>query len=182
MPGLILLRHAKSSWEDDGLLDHDRPLAPRGRRAAPAMGRWLGGNGPLPDAVLCSTSRRTRETLALFTEAVGSPVPTTFDRRVYHSGRGALLEVLRETDDGPVRTLMLVGHNPGLQELALSLAGEEAPEIRGALGRMAVKFPTAAVAVLDLEVARWSEVEPGCATLVAFMRPKDLPEAEERRF
>ncbi|MFJ4846392.1 MULTISPECIES: SixA phosphatase family protein [unclassified Streptomyces] len=142
---LVLLRHAKSAWPPD-VPDHDRPLGARGRRDAPAVGRWLRENKHIPDLVVCSTAVRTRETWELAADALGGRAEprVAYDERLYAATARALLDVLRETPDG-VRTVLLVGHNPGVQDLALRLAGGGASE---ALLRAADKFPTSALAVL----------------------------------
>src|ERR1700728_5290448 len=107
---LILLRHAKSAWPED-VPDHDRPLAPRGRRDAPAAGGWLRAAGYVPDRVLCSTARRARETWELAEEGLGAHPPVTFEDRVYGASAEDLLDLARQTPAG-VATLMIVGHEP----------------------------------------------------------------------
>ncbi|MEU6339467.1 histidine phosphatase family protein [Streptomyces sp. NPDC046977] len=146
---LVLLRHAKSAWPPD-VPDHDRPLGARGRRDAPAAGRWLRENKHIPDLVVCSTAVRTRETWELAAGALGARAEpqVAYDERLYAATARALLDVLRETPDS-VRTVLLVGHNPGVQDLALRLAGGGASE---ALLRAADKFPTSALAVLTAAV------------------------------
>ncbi len=172
---LVLLRHAKSAWPD--VADHDRPLARRGIRAAPVMGRWLRDAGLVPDLVLCSTARRARETWQ-FTRAglAATAPPVTFDGRIYDAAAIDLLALIREVPDA-AGTLLLIGHNPGIGELALLLAapfgagpGTAAP---GDLERMRAKFPTAAVAVLR-SAGTWPELAPGRARLTAFVAPRDL--------
>jgi phosphohistidine phosphatase len=158
---LILLRHAKSDWPD-GAADHERPLARRGRRDAPAAGRWLAGAGLDPDAVVCSTARRARETWALVQpELGGTPPPARFEPRVYEATALALLMLVREFDPA-WRTVLVVGHNPGLAELTAGLTGDDAPRA----------FPTAFAAVLGLP-GGWAAAEPGTARLLAFSVPAD---------
>lgn len=180
MKRLILFRHAKSSWTDSGLADHDRPLAPRGRRAAPAMARWLHDHDFLPRRVVCSSALRTRQTWSLLAEvwetlgADGLP-DVVVDRDLYLAHPGDIRAVVTESPMD-LDALMLVGHNPGLHDLAATLA---TPGATRSHRRLARKFPTAAVAVLDFDVERWSDLRPGEGRLVAFMRPKDLPDAED---
>jgi phosphohistidine phosphatase len=157
---LILLRHAKSDWTED-VPDHDRPLAKRGRHDAPQVGRWLRGHGYLPDTVVCSTAQRTRQTWELVAAKLRAADPAvTFEPRAYGATPHTLLYLLRELQPA-TRTALLVGHNPGISELASALA--EAP----------LSFPTAAVAVLVFD-GDWSDLEPGRAELVNFVIPADL--------
>lgn len=165
---LVVLRHAKSAWPPD-VPDHDRPLGPRGRRDAPAVGRWLREGKLTPDLVICSTSRRTRETWELAAEALGAtpPPPVRLDERVYAATARALLDVLREAPDDAA-SLLLVGHNPGVQDLVLRLTGEARAD---ALLRAADKFPTSALAVLTWP-GPWSALTPERARLDDFAVPR----------
>jgi phosphohistidine phosphatase len=165
---VYLLRHAKSSWKDTGLPDHDRPLAGRGRRAAKAIARHLRGHGIEPELVLCSTARRARETLERIEPALGSPA-VLVERDLYPASAPALLERLRRVPDA-VESVMLIGHNPGLQDLALDLA-RPSPMAR----ELATKYPTAALATLAFGAANWQEIDHATADLVAVVRPRDLP-------
>jgi phosphohistidine phosphatase len=168
---LIVLRHAKSAWPD--MADHDRPLAPRGRRDAPAVGRWLRDAGCEPDLVVCSTARRTRETWELAAPELADPPPVVYEARVYDATVPVLLDVVGET---PQRcgTLLLIGHNPGVQQLTLHLATAAAADGDGGDGdlreRAATKFPTSAVAVLTW-AGTWT-APPGGAKLAAFAVPR----------
>jgi phosphohistidine phosphatase len=146
---LYLLRHAKSSWDEPGLADHDRPLARRGERAADAMGRYLREHGIEPEVILCSTATRTRQTL----ERLGLP-----DARIEPELYGADAATLRALIPD-ASSVMLIGHNPGMQDLALSLARSGAK-----LGELAEKFPTGALATIELDTGE----------LVDFVRPRDL--------
>ena len=167
---LILLRHAKSAWPD--VADHERPLAGRGRRTAPAAGRWLRESGHVPDLVLCSTARRARETWQLAEEELGAHPRTTFEQRVYGASPAELLDLARQTPSG-VRTLLIVGHEPTMSDLTLDLAGDD----RGpALDQVRVKFPTAAIAILAF-TGSWPELGPGKAKLDNFVAPDDLRSA-----
>ena len=170
---LLLLRHAKSAWPED-VADHDRPLAGRGRRDAPAVGRWLRKSGYVPDLVLCSTARRARETWELAEAELGAKPSITFERRVYGASPAELLDLAHQTASD-VRTLMIVGHEPTMSDLTLELAGTEPGEAGGeALERVRDKFPTAALAVLALTSA-WPKLAPGAARLDEFVTPADLP-------
>lgn len=164
---LILLRHAKSAWPD--VADHERPLAGRGRRSAPAAGCWLRESGHVPELVLCSTARRARETWQLAEEELGAKPRTTFEERVYGASAAELLELARQTSSG-VRSLMIVGHEPSMSDLTLELAGDDGS---AAVDRVRAKFPTAAIAVLAF-AGGWPELGPGKARLAEFVVPDDL--------
>ena len=165
---LVLLRHAKSEWPD--VADHERPLAKRGRRDAPLVGRWLRRSGYVPDAVVCSTARRARETWELVAGTLGASPEVRYEPRVYDATVLALLMLVRELPREQ-RTVMIVGHNPGIAELAVGLA--EPPAEGGDLSTAAVKFPTAAVAVLEF-AGSWADAGPGKARLLAFAVPADM--------
>jgi phosphohistidine phosphatase len=162
---LILLRHAKSDWPD--VPDRDRPLAKRGRRDAPVVGRWLRKQGYLPDVVVCSAARRTRQTWDLVAPELGGSPSVTFEPRAYAASALTLLYLVRELP-ATARAALLIGHNPGVEELAASLTespgGGDGPRLR---------FPTAAVAVLEFAGA-WADLVPGDARLLAFTIPADL--------
>ncbi|MFH8472381.1 SixA phosphatase family protein [Streptomyces sp. NPDC018000] len=163
---LVVLRHAKSAWPDD-VADHERPLAPRGRRDAPAAGRWLREADCVPDLVVCSTARRTRQTWDLVSDELEATTPVTYDARLYQASAGELLGVVRDIP-AQVGTVMLIGHNPGAQDLVLMLAGEAEGH---ALERTRTKFPTSAIAVLCLP-GPWSDLEPGAARLTEMVVPR----------
>ena len=164
---LLLLRHAKSSWEDPELADHDRPLAPRGRRAAKLIAKHLRRQGIAPALVLCSSALRTRETLELIAPALGEEVPVQIEDELYAASEQVLLERVRAVADG-IESLLLIGHNPGIQQLALLLAG--GGENVAALAR---KYPTAALTTLEFN-GRWRELGEGRAELTGFVTPKEL--------
>jgi len=164
---LMLLRHAKSAWPD-GVADLERPLAPRGRRDAPAMGGWLRASGYAPGLVLCSTARRTRETWELAQQALGTSPPVSYEPQVYGATSAELLALARQTAPD-IGSVLIVGHDPGVQRLALDLAGQESP----ALASVRAKFPTAAIAILAFS-GSWPDLEPGEARLEDFIRPRDL--------
>ncbi|HZD26735.1 MAG TPA: histidine phosphatase family protein [Alphaproteobacteria bacterium] len=170
MKTLILLRHAKSSRDDPRLADAERPLAPRGRKAVPKVGRALGEGPGRPDLVLCSAARRAVETWEGLAPQLGAEVPAKLLKSLYMASPSRLLATVRRAPDA-VDRLLLVGHNPGLEELALRLAGSGE---RAALERMAVKFPTGAFAELRFAAARWADIGPGGGELRRFVRPRDL--------
>ncbi|AWB96471.1 histidine phosphatase [Agromyces badenianii] len=146
MKTLVLMRHAKSSWDTPGLLDHDRPLNERGRREAPRMGRRLGERGIRPDVIVTSTAERARSTAAFVAAALGTEERRVIaDERLYSASVDTLLRVVRSLDDR-LACAMFVGHNPEMTDLAARLFRE------------AEAMPTAAVAVFRFDVASWSDV------------------------
>jgi phosphohistidine phosphatase len=165
---LMLLRHAKSDWPD--VPDRERPLAKRGRRDAPRVGRWLRGHGYLPDAVMCSIARRTRQTWELMAPELGGSPSVTFEPRAYDAGALTLLYLVRELA-GRYRAALLIGHNPAIAELASSLAEPRAAE--GAPPPRDLRFPTAAVAVFEF-TGEWPGLSPGHARLLDYTIPADL--------
>ena len=179
MPTLILMRHAKSSWDHPGLADFDRPLALRGQRAAPRVANALSDAGLIPDHVICSTARRARETLALAMAQWAADMRIDMTRRVYEADDGDLLDLIGETiNDAQPDVLAVVGHNPTTEDLAGLLAGRDSDT--GSLHRMQAKFPTAAVAVLQAGDGGWSDLKPGGMRLTRFIVPRDLPDGSRR--
>lgn len=166
---LIVMRHAKAAWPE-GVADLERPLAERGRLDAPRAGRWLAAGGWVPDQVICSPARRTRETFALVGGVWENSPPVDYDERVYAAGVAALLAVVRGAPPS-ARTLMLIGHNPGMQGLTLTLAGDAVEE--EGMDRAEEKFPTCAIAILEVP-ASWSALAPGRALLTQFAVPRDF--------
>ncbi|MFC1227829.1 MULTISPECIES: SixA phosphatase family protein [Streptomyces] len=164
---LVVLRHAKSAWPE-GVPDRDRPLAARGERDAPAAGRAIAGTVGPPGLVLCSTAVRARRTWELAAAEWATPPPVRYDSRLYAAGVPALLAVVREAP-ADVGTLLLVGHNPGLADLVLALAGDGADDT---LDRVRAKFPTSAVAVLSWRGTAWPDLAPGTALLTAVTVPR----------
>lgn len=164
---LWLLRHAKSAWDTGTPDDFDRPLAKRGHKDAPRMGRWLAGRGGRPDYVVSSPARRARETTLAVCEPLGVRKKSIYwDTRIYEAELEDLLAVL--ADCPAITTTLLVGHNPGLDELLLHLAGEAArPNAKGKL------MTTAAAASLVMP-DDWGELAPGCARLEWLQRPREL--------
>ena len=173
---LLLLRHAKSSWDEPGLGDHERPLSPRGRRAVTVLAEHLRVNAIEPSLVLCSTARRTRETY----EGVEPRGELLIEPELFGADASSVLERLRSLPE-EARTVMVIGHNPAMQTLVLRLVGSPLNQAdRGGpaaeasdLSEVQRKFPTGALATLTFECA-WSELAPGRARLAAFVRPKQL--------
>lgn len=163
-----LLRHAKAI--EERTRDFERPLDPRGVRAASAMGVYFAQRGRLPHLVLCSAARRTCQTWQRIAAALPEPPPVAVERELYLASAGRLLKRLRRLDDA-VERVLVVGHNPGIEELALGLAGSGD---RRSLTRMQEKFPTAALATLEAPLEKWTQLGSGDASLVAFLIPRDL--------
>jgi phosphohistidine phosphatase len=170
MKTLTLLRHAKSGWDDPITRDFDRPLNPRGRRAARTIGREMRAQGLRFDRVVASPAVRVVETLADIADGYGSSLGQAYDQRVYLASPAILLDVVHQTEDD-ADSLLIVGHNPGLEALALLLArgGKE-----GLRDELAVKYPTASLAEIGLCVDHWKDVAEGMGTLDRFIRPRDL--------
>jgi phosphohistidine phosphatase len=160
---LYLLRHAKSSWSDPSLADEERPLAPRGRRAAKKLAKELRRRQIRPTLVLCSSSRRTQETLELIGPALGDPA-VEVEQGLYGAGSDGLLARLRAVSDS-VGSVLVIGHNPGLQDLALRLAPGS---------QLRKKFPTGALAAFELDAESWSGLSKTEARLAAFVVPREL--------
>lgn len=168
-----MARHGKSSWDSDARTDFDRPLAKRGRRAAPRVGKWLRREGLVPDLVVSSPARRARETAALLVEALGLPEQAMrLEPGLYGSGLAGHLRILAGCPR-TARRVMVVGHNPDLEDLVLHLGGAtvEVPED----GKL---LPTGAVARLRMP-AVWGRLPEGAASLLGITRPKELPEGSD---
>jgi phosphohistidine phosphatase len=163
-----LLRHAKSSWDQPSLPDADRPLAPRGRRAADVLAAHLAAAEVRPAVVLCSSSLRTRATLAAILPALGDALEIRIERELYGAGAAQLLDRLRQVSDA-ASSAMLIAHNPGTQDLALALAAGGP-----ALAELGEKFPTGTLATLELDVERWRDLDHRTGTAVALVTPRSL--------
>ncbi len=173
MLNLMLLRHAKASRPAEGLEDIDRPLTGSGKEAATAMGKYMANNGLIPDLILCSPARRARKTWKLVAKELGEDPKVLFERDIYDFGDGEdLLNCLRRYAKDAA-SVLLVGHNPSIAGLAQRLARRGDKKIRS---RLETKFPTAALAVITLDVIPWAAVAEGAGTLVRFIRPKDIME------
>lgn len=178
---LVLLRHAKSAWPE--VPDHERPLAARGRRDAPAAGRWLRDSNCVPDQVLCSTAKRARQTWRLAQSALGASPEVGYEEAIYGASIAGLLDVVRLAP-GAAGTVLVVGHDPGIQGLALALIGADSStadpaaadpaQEAAAAERMLAKFPTAAIAVLEFD-RHWSELAERTARLTDFVTPREMP-------
>jgi phosphohistidine phosphatase len=167
---LGLLRHAKSDWDDLSARDYDRGLVERGRRGAAAIGGHIRAHGVAWDLLLASPAERVKRTL----DAARLKLPVRWEERVYLADSDTLIALLRGLDDDPA-SVLLAGHNPGLQELIFALV---AARNENALFDVAAeKFPTATFAVLELAIDRWADCAPGCGTLVHLVRPRDLDPA-----
>ncbi|HEY8201371.1 MAG TPA: histidine phosphatase family protein [Actinomycetota bacterium] len=165
---LYLLRHTKSSWDDPSLDDMDRPLAPRGQKAARALAVHMEGAGVSPGLVLCSPARRARDTLDLVRSGLPPATRVRIDKQLYRADPADVLRIIRNlTDD--LSSVMVVGHNPTMQRLALTLAAPAAD-----VERLAARFPTGALAELSFPGNRWAKVAAGTGRLIAFVTPKDL--------
>lgn len=170
MPRLLLLRHAKSSWDAVGVADFDRPLNSRGRRAASLMGRHIAAHALAPDRIVCSTARRTRETLAGLLPYLAGEMDVRLTRDLYDTGAAEYFDVVRAFG-GSARVLLVIGHNPAMQDTAMEAVGSGNPALVEAI---CADYPTAALAVVDFPEKKWSEVSPRGGRVVAFFRPREL--------
>lgn len=162
MKEILVLRHAKSSWSDSGLSDHDRPLKKRGLRDAPRIGELLAEQDLVPDVILCSTAVRARQTAERVRGSCGREVPLHFTKELYLAGPGSYLDLLAQLPD-TTRRAMVVGHNPGLEELITVLTEEDET------------LTTAALAWIQLAVKTWSDLSPHTrGRLVRLWRPREL--------
>jgi phosphohistidine phosphatase len=167
---LAVLRHAKSSWDEPGLNDHNRPLNDRGWKAARRMGRELKHRGLHFDFVLASTAARVRETIDGVQEKYDFDAPIRFEPRVYMADAGTLLDLVRALA-GDAQSALIVGHNPSLERLVVELSHDDR---RGLRHRVSEKFPTAALAVVELPAGSWAEVQPGSGEIVELILPREL--------
>lgn len=167
---LYLFRHAKSAWDDPALEDYDRPLAPRGRDAARSMGAWMRRHDAAPDLVLCSTAARAQQTALLCFEERGWPAAVRYERALYLAPAEALVARVAAIADGE-RRVMLIGHNPGLEDAASRLSVEGEIKMRH---RLKEKYPTAALVILDFAHEDWAQAMDAGGRLVEFITPHDL--------
>jgi len=170
---LLLLRHAKAAWPA-GILDVDRPLAQRGQAAALLMGSYLKKERLEPDLAIVSSARRTQETWERVQPYLGE-IEMRPDGRIYEAPVSRLVEVVREVEPG-IRTLLVIGHNPGFEDLAKLLIGEG--DMDGIL-RLGQKYPTAGLAVIDFALERWADVAHKSGRLERFVTPKSLGSGED---
>jgi phosphohistidine phosphatase len=176
MKRLITFRHAKSGWDQPAIRDFDRALNDKGRRAAATMGRHMRQLGLRFDSVVASPAVRVAETLDAMFDGYGRRITPSWDRRAYLATASTLLEIVQEAPD-KIEALMLVGHNPGLEELVLLLAESGDPANGDARDAIGEKYPTASVAEIRFDVDRWQDVSAGHGHLVRFIRPRDLDPA-----
>lgn len=184
MKTLTLLRHAKSTWNDPVERDFDRPLNGRGRRAAARIGQWLADEVPVAgapgagascmggivfDHVRASPAVRVRQTIEGVEDGLRRSLAPMFDARIYLASAMTLLDIVQGFEEGAT-TALLIGHNPGLEDLLLLLT----PAADPLRGEVEIKYPTATLAVLDLDIAAWRDAAAGCAHLRHFIRPRDL--------
>lgn len=163
MKTLMLLRHAKSSWKDDTLSDHERPLNKRGTKTAPMMGHLIRDQELVPNLIASSTAVRARTTAQAAAEACGYPAELTLTDELYLATAGEILRYVQERTDETLERILLVGHNPGMEDLVNMLSGQREP------------FPTAALAVFELEIDTWRKAELGVHTkLQNLWRPREL--------
>lgn len=160
MKTLYILRHAKSSWSEADIADFDRSLNERGRTAAPFMGRVAAGRGYLPDSIVASPAKRAAETALLFSTAAGFEGKTIHDERIYEASANTLRQVVSDLDD-ELGSVLLVGHNPGLEDFIRFLTARTEP------------MATATLAVISLDVTSWKDVSAGCGSILDIIRPRD---------
>lgn len=173
MKRLLLLRHAKSSWSDPRQADFDRPLNPRGRKACERLGPFLGAQVRPPALVLCSPALRTRETWERIAPATGWDAPLRHARGVYAASTTALRELLSELGDAEdAASVLIIGHNPALQDLAVSLIGRGRADL---IEKLADKLPTGGLVEMEADIGAWADLRPGCARLLRFVTPRRLP-------
>ena len=162
---LVLIRHAKSSWDDFSIDDHDRQLNERGRRSAPAIGQWIADRGDIPTEVLCSDAKRTRETLDLLMEQWPTTPTVRYVHALYLAPATAMLAELK-TAKAPI--VAMIGHNPGIGSFACGLVHDRPDHPKYA------SYPTCATAIIDFDVAQWSDVTAASGRVVAFTTPREL--------
>ena len=167
---LSLLRHAKSSWKDPTIADHDRPLNTRGTAEAPVMGKAMAEHGLDPDLVLCSTARRTRDTLQLVLPELKTEPKIVYEDGLYHGTAQEMLDLLHEVAPS-VNQVLLVGHNPELQSFALDLIGSGAKHLKD---RLEAKYPTAGLVVLRFQAGAWKDIAVNSGKLKLFLAPSDV--------
>lgn len=161
MKQLFLLRHAKSSWDDPALDDFDRPLNPRGKKAAPLMGRVIKERKINPELILCSTAKRTKQTIKLVNETAKFDADVTFTNAIYHASANQLIDLIRKQKPS-VNSILLIGHNPGLEDFIQVLTGKFEP------------IPTAALVQIDVSAEQWSGITNGDNQLAWIVRPRDF--------
>lgn len=172
---LMLLRHAKSDWGDAARHDIDRPLNDRGQAAARRMAAYIGDENLLPDLILCSSAQRTRETLAYLLPVLDGEYQIRIRPDLYHQNEDTYAPIIRK-DGGTARRLLVIGHNPAIEETAMSLVGSGRGED---IEDMGTKYPTGALAVLDFEAGAWADVADESGRLDRFIKPRSLEIPDE---
>lgn len=174
MKTLTLLRHAKSDWSDQTLRDFDRPINERGVRGATEMGRYLTREAPEIGTIIASPAVRSAETLEVLGTTWTLPASPVWDRRIYLASSPQLMDVVATVSD-EYRHIMVVGHNPGLEEMIFDLVMDDGAS--PLLDEVEEKFPTCSLATLELAIAKWADITDRCGKLVRFVRPRDLDPA-----
>ncbi len=167
---LTLLRHAKSSWENDELEDFDRPLNKRGQTSAPLMGAFMESQEIAPDLVLCSSAARARETAGLVLSKLSATPKIKYEKDLYMAGPGALFARVRQVG-AKYHNILMIGHNPGFHALAIGLVGYGDEDTKARLG---MKFPTCALATFSFDAENWQRIEQASGHLDLFQVPREL--------
>lgn len=173
MKQLTLLRHGKSDWSEPYVTDYERPLKARGRRDAPRMGEYMSSLGLVPDLIVSSPAVRARHTAELFAEALCYTQEIEWDEDIYGASASELIDLLRHQPSAADHIVM-VGHNPGFEELTTLLTAERPPNLTGG-----IRLPTASAAHILLNVNDWPHVSLGCGQLAWLITPKSLPQGQE---
>lgn len=168
MRSLYLLRHAKSDWDNSSLADFDRPLSKRGLSAAPRMGKFMADHGYIPELILCSTAKRTRQTLNAILPHFGDVRNIDLTDRIYSGGAQEYFNLI-SSQDIEARSILLIGHNPSIQGLALALSGSGDQKM---MREMAEKYPTAGLSVITFEIDSWNKLDQGAGHLEHFTTPR----------
>lgn len=164
MKRLILFRHAKSSWDDETLTDHERPLAPRGKESVPKMGKFLKQEKLFPQLILCSTAKRAKETLSIFINEIKEKIPIRIEKSIYTDGLTGIIDLL-QTLPASIDFVMMIGHNPDFEEAAGFFTQGYFPY---------KKFSTGSIALIEFNIKNWKEVDEGKGSLVLYKSPKML--------
>jgi phosphohistidine phosphatase len=168
---LTLLRHAKSSWDDAIPRDFDRPLNKRGEKAAVVIGKWAKENNIGFDHVVASPAVRVIDTIDQFVKGSGMRIDANWDRRIYLASSATLMDVLRDQPDS-AKSVLMIGHNPGMEDLVFDIVPDDGSSpLRDVVWE---KYPTGAVARMELDIDSWADIDRKCGRLTHFIRPRDL--------
>ncbi len=168
---LTLFRHAKSGWDDPVARDFDRPLNARGEKAAVLMGRWVKANDISFDHVVASPAVRVIDTIDQFVKGTGERIDATWDRRIYLASSATLMDVMRDQSD-EYKSVLMVGHNPGMEDLVFDIVPDDGSSpLRDVVWE---KYPTAAIARMELDIDSWADIDRKTGALTHFIRPRDL--------